>query len=109
LETADLEFEFHSEVPDPHGELRAEVERRLRGLAAGHEDLIGASVVVEQPVEAETPYLYRARVVAYVRPEDVVAVEKAALPMTALRGALDAVERQVRDLRDMLRERWKQP
>jgi ribosome-associated translation inhibitor RaiA len=109
LETTGFEFEFHSEAPDPNDELRLEAETRLRALAAGHEDLIGASVAVEQPVEAETLYVYRARVVAYVRPEDVVAVEKAESPMTALKGSLDAVERQIRDLRDMLRERWKQP
>jgi hypothetical protein len=44
-----------------------------------------------------------------MRPEDVVAVEKGKAAEVALKGALDAVERQVRQRRDKLRQPWKQP
>lgn len=109
MDTADFQFEFYREVPDPEYALRAESENRLRELAAGHSDMIGASVAVEQPAHGETPYVYQARVVAYIRPDNVVAVEKAETAETALKGALDALERQVRDLRDRLGKPWQQP
>jgi ribosome-associated translation inhibitor RaiA len=46
---------------------------------------------------------------AYVRPENVVAIEKDDTARGALQGALDAVERQIRELRERRRETWKQP
>ncbi|MFN2283648.1 MAG: hypothetical protein ACK2UQ_04450 [Anaerolineae bacterium] len=42
-------------------------------------------------------------------PDSVVAVEKQETEIGALKGALSAVERQVRDYREKLAERWKQP
>lgn len=113
MEELDFTFEFHTEVADLRDvleeELRGEARERLMALAEGHTDLIGASVVIEQPARAESAYLYEARVVVYSRPEHVAAVEKDASLEGALRGALDAVERQVRARREKLKERWKRP
>jgi ribosome-associated translation inhibitor RaiA len=113
VESTDLTFEFHTEIKDlPDAleyDLRAEAEERMRALATGHTDVIGASVILEQPAHGESSYLYQARVVAYGRPEHVSATEKDANLTSALRGALDAVERQVRERREKLAERWKQP
>lgn len=113
MEELDFTFEFHAEVPNLRDEfeheLRMEAENRLYALAEGHTDLIGASVVLEQPAHAESAYLYQARVVAYGRPDNTAAVEKDNTPQSALRGALQAVERQVRERREKLAERWKQP
>lgn len=104
-----FQFEFHAQVPDPQDALRGEAERRLRDLAAGHTDMIGASVAIEQLVHAETPHVYEARVVAYTKPENVAANEKGDTAMTALKGVLDALERQVREVRDLRGEPWKKP
>ena len=60
--TQDFAFEFHSELPQPTEELRAEAERWLRQLSAGQTDVIGASVALQQLIEATTPYKYEARV-----------------------------------------------
>ena len=113
MATLDFTFEFHGEIPDLRdtfeNELRVEAERRLLALAEGHTDLVGASVVLEQPALAESAYLHQARVVAYGRPDHVAAVEKDASLERALRGALDAVERQVRQRRERLAEPWKRP
>jgi ribosome-associated translation inhibitor RaiA len=113
LGTLDFTFEFHTELPNLRevleNELRAEAEHRLLALAEGHTDLIGASVVLEQPTRAETSYIYQARVVVYGRPDHLAAVEKDNTLESALRGAIDAVERQVRERREKLAERWKQP
>jgi ribosome-associated translation inhibitor RaiA len=47
--------------------------------------------------------------VTYVRPSNIAATEKADNPMTALKGALNAVERQVREKRKRLKEHWERP
>lgn len=107
-----FEFEFYSEsLPNPQLEddLRAEAGRRLQALATGHDDMVGASVAIEKPVHGETAHLYEARVVAYIKPENIVAVEKEDGAMAALQAALDAVERQVRERREKRRKPWEQP
>ena len=108
----DFTLEFRNEVGLPanvEAEMRSEAEGRLRALIEGHDDLIGAEVAVEELTGDTTPHAYEVRVVVYMRPESVVAVEKQETARGALKGALSAVERQVRQYREKLREPWKQP
>ena len=49
----DFDFEFYSDKSRMVGGLRAEAERRLRALAEGQTDLIGASVAVEEQAKGE--------------------------------------------------------
>jgi ribosome-associated translation inhibitor RaiA len=112
VDNRDFTFEFYSEASLPEAlesKLRAEAESRLRRLTEGHTDITGASVAVDELTGDTTPHRYEVRVVAYMRPEHVAAVEKQETIEGALKGALSAVERQVRELRAKLRERWKQP
>jgi ribosome-associated translation inhibitor RaiA len=109
MSQTDFSFEFLGELAQPDENLRIEAERRLRELAEGHTDIIGASVAIEELTGAETPHRYQARVVVYMRPSDIAAVEKGPNAMTALEQSLNVVERQVREYREKLRERWKQP
>jgi Raf kinase inhibitor-like YbhB/YbcL family protein len=108
--TGDWEFEFYSEIPNLTGEdlqlLRAEAENRLGVLTKGHQDMIGASVAVEPVAAAQNqqPIRYRARVVAYIRPDNLAASEQADSGEAALDLALDAIERLVREHRAKLRE-----
>jgi hypothetical protein len=90
-------------------ELIVEADERLRSLAEGNDDMVGASVALEELTGGETPHFYQARVVAYIRPDNIVGVEKADSPDAALKSALTAVERQVRQRRDKLGKRWQQP
>ena len=108
-QTLDFTFEFLSEIDQAEAPLYAEAEQQLRALAEGHNDIVGASVSIEELTGAETPHQYQARVVVYIRPENIAAVEKAPDATTALQQALDVVERQVREKREKLSERWKQP
>lgn len=106
-------FEFLNEIENL-GEalderLYSEAETRLRKLQKGHTDLIGAAVSIEQPAKAQTDFVYRARVVVYIRPENMAAAAQAAEPMGALKEALSGVERQVRERRDKLRQSMRQP
>lgn len=106
--TTDFAFEFHTNVPGADL-LRTDVEAQLRDLAAGHKDLTGASVALEQPVQAESSYLYQARVVAYMRPANMVGVERHEMATAALRGAVEAVERQVRERRTRRKQSARRP
>ena len=102
----EFSFEFYSEIPDPDEALRVEAEGRLLALTEGHGDLTGASLTIEELTGETTPHRYQATVVVFKRPDNVAATEKAETPAGALKGALSAVERQVRELRDRLRETW---
>lgn len=104
----DFVFEFHTNVPGADL-LRTDVEAQLRQLAAGHKDLTGASVALDQPVPAESAYLYQARVVAYMRPTNMVGVERHEMATAALRGAVAAVARQVREHRSRRKQRARRP
>ena len=107
MDVLDFDYEFYSKVQDPGDVLRDEAEERLLTLAEGNDDLIGASVVVEELANEATSHTFEARIVAYVRPENVAATEQSDTARGALRGALKAIERQVREQRDRLRKPWK--
>jgi len=96
----EFEIEFYSPLSHLDEEARNETEERLRKLATGHWDITGASVAAEDVA----PHEYRARVVVYMRPENIAAEEKGDSAQTALRSAIRAVERQVRSQRERMRE-----
>ncbi len=107
--SANFDFEFQSklgDIGDLEEKLRDEAETRLLKLAKGHTDLTGASVIVENiDSTAQTPYWYRVRVVAYTRPKYIDGTKEADTAIAAMKGALDSVERQVREERERLRDR----
>ena len=108
----ELDFEFYSEDlpnPDLEDDLWAEAWNRVQALARGHDDMIGASAAVERVEHRETPHVFRARVVGFIKPDNIVTVEKGDSPMAALQQALDALERQVRKTREKRSEPWEKP
>jgi ribosome-associated translation inhibitor RaiA len=107
----DFTIEFTSDVLDEgmEAELLEEADSRLRKLADGHKDMIGAAITIWRAAHGETPHLYEAKVVVYIRPENIAGTEKEDNPTAALKGALKAVERQVREKRAKLSRRWEQP
>lgn len=109
MNQTDFTYEFTSSIDQPDEPLRNEAEEALSALAEGHTDMIGAAVAVEELTGAETPHSYRARIVVYMRPSDISVDQKESDPLTALQQALNAIERQIRESRDQLREPWKQP
>jgi ribosome-associated translation inhibitor RaiA len=104
-----IEFDGENLSERLEGELFLEADRRLRQLAADHNDLRGAAVNVRRPAKTETSFIYEVTVVVYARPSHIAASEKDADPLLALKGALSAVERQVREKRDKLAKRWERP
>ena len=108
----DFTLEFRDEAglaPAVKNEMQLEAARRLRALREGHTDMTSAEVAIEELAIDATRHLFEARVVVYMRPDSVVAVEKQETETGALKGALSAVERQIREYREKLAESWKQP
>ena len=104
----DFTIEFQTGTSDLTEDLRTEAEDRLRALASDHNDLTGAAVAVTEPSQGDS-YIYEARVVVYKRPKNLAAVEKDDTVEGALKGALAAMERQVREEREKRGEPWKRP
>jgi ribosome-associated translation inhibitor RaiA len=106
-EFTDFPIEFHVEPDlddDTEKTLFVEAEDQMRKLAKNHTDITKVSVDITQPAEdRETPYIYQAKVVIYARPTTMAAEEKNKDVSAALRGALKAAARQIRDKRERLR------
>lgn len=109
MDNPDFDFEFYSEVPNVPEELKLEVLDRLESLGSGKKDMVGASVAIERIAHGETPHFYQARIVAYIKPKNIAAVEKAENLEMALKGALVAIERKIRKKREKSSEPWKRP
>ncbi len=109
MDLENFDFEFHTEITQDDTELWEEANKRLRSLINNHTDIIDASVAIEELTGSETPHRFEARVIIYMRPDNIVAVKKGEHAMVALQRALDAVERQVREDRTKRREEWKRP
>lgn len=109
MEIVDFPIEFHSDVPNLSPELEAEAERRLLNLRGDHSDMTGAAISVSNPAQEEVPYVFRVRIVVYTRPNDVVADKEDKTIEGAMKEALTAVERQIREKRKKLGEPWKRP
>jgi ribosome-associated translation inhibitor RaiA len=110
VDTTGFALEFYNEVQElgrtVEDKLRTEAEGRLRKLMQDHTDLTGAAVALERPAERASAYLYRAHVVVHARPENIAGIAQAGSAEGALKEALNAVERQVRETRKKLHERY---
>jgi hypothetical protein len=105
----DFHIEYFLEVPEIDEAHKIETNDRLNTLANDHNDLIGASVTVEEIAGVDNPFIYQARIVAYIKPENITVVVKRETPETALVEALSTLEQRVRDARNKRHELWKRP
>lgn len=107
----DFTIEFNSDELDERTEqaLFVEADTRLRALASNHDDLRGAAINMRAPAPGQTTPLHEATVVVYARPKQIAATEKHYDATVALKGALSAVERQVREKRAKRGRPWEQP
>jgi hypothetical protein len=105
----DFHIEFNVELPELSTTLMDEVAVVLRELSRDYNDLTGAAVSVEKIAGVESAYIYRARIVVYRRPENLVAIKEAQSAEIALRDALETVEDRVRSDRTRLGKHWQRP
>ncbi len=107
MDNTNFPVEFNNEVDDvkqSENEFYALAVDRLTNLAADHNDISGAVVNFKQPAqERETTHIYEVTIVVYMGSENIAATEKSEQFRATLDGALDAVERQVRERREQQR------
>jgi ribosome-associated translation inhibitor RaiA len=104
-----IPIDLHIDLERFPAALETDVVESLGKLSEGHSDMIGAMVSAKELASDETPHRFQTKVVVYLRPDNVVAEERADNLRASVKGALTAVERQVRDKRERLGEPWKRP
>lgn len=108
MDNVSFSIEFNNEIDDvkksenKHYTLAVD---RINKLAEGHNDIAGGVVNFKKPAKGHlTAYIYEVTIVLYMMGSDnIAATEKGEHFQSTLDGALDAVERQVRERRDQLR------
>ena len=105
----DFHVDFNIELTNFDKNMLIESEQRLRALTENRNDFIGASISVEEIAGIEDSYLYQARIVAYLKPENIAVVEKRETAETALSDALSTIEDRIRSEREKRGTVWKQP
>ena len=98
-----FDFEFFNKTNKPDAEFYDAAYTQIIDAAEGHSDITGASVSLEELSSDETPHAYQARVVLYVRPDNLVATEVTPSALDSLQNAPAAAIRQVREKREQLR------
>ncbi len=107
MDKANFPIEFKNEIDDvkkSENEYYTLAVDRLSKLAEGHNDISGAAVNLKQPAkEHQTSYINEVTIVVYMGSDHIAATEKGEQFQSTLDGALDAVERQVRERRKQQR------
>jgi len=107
MDKANFPIEFNNEIDDvkkSENEFYTLAVDRLSELAEDHNDISGAVVNFKQPAkEHQTSYMSEVTVVVYMGSDHIAATEKGEHFQATLDGALDAVERQVRERRKQQR------
>lgn len=107
MDKANFPIEFNNEIDDvkkSENEFYTLAVDRLSKLTEGHNDISGAVVNFKQPAQArETSHIYEVTIVVYMGSDHIAATEKSEQFQYTLDGALDAVERQVREHRKQQR------
>jgi ribosome-associated translation inhibitor RaiA len=100
-------IEFNNEIDDvkkSENEYYSLAVDRLSKLSEGHNDISGGVVNLKQPAQGrQTSHIFEVTVVVYMGTDHIAATEKGEQINASLDGALDAVERQVRERRKQQR------
>lgn len=94
-------LDYYNEVNEDL-ELYHEIERRLEALRTGHSDMTAASINIRD-ANLGTESGVECTITVEVRPDTKASTVVAPSAMAAVKGALDGIERQVRDQRERLR------
>lgn len=98
-------IEFNNEIDEvkkSENEIYTLAAGRISKLAEGHHDISGAMVNLKQPAQGQS-HIYEVTVVVYMGADHIAATEKNEQLKDTLYGALDGVERQVRQFREQRR------
>ncbi len=107
MDKANFPIEFNNEIDDvkkSENKFYTLAVDRLSKLAEGHNDISGGVVNLKQPAQGhQISHIYEVTIVVYMGSDHIAATEKGAQLQSTLNGALDAVERQVRERRKQQR------
>lgn len=107
MDKANFPVEFNNEIDEvkkSENEYYTLAVDRLSKLAKGHNDISGGVVNMKQPAQGrQTSYVYEVTIIVYMGSDHIAATEKGEQLNFTLNGALDAVERQVREWRNQQR------
>ncbi len=109
MATPDFPVEIRSESDGFTDKLREKALSRLTELKGDHTDIVSAAITIEDVAKGEEAFRYEFKVIVHMRPEPVFASKQSDSVEAAMKAALDALERQVRDRRAKLKEHWKRP
>ena len=103
MDNANFPVEFSNEIDDikkNENEYYALAVDRLSKLAEGYVDILGAAVSFKQPAkERQTTYKNEVTIIVYMGSDHIAATQMGEFFLSTLDGALNAVERQVRERR----------
>lgn len=101
MDGASFPVEFNNEIDDvkkSENQIYTLAVDRLSKLAEGHNDISGGVVNLKQPSQGQqTSSIFEVTIVVYMGSDHIAATEKGEQFQSTLDGALDAVERQVRE------------
>lgn len=107
--TPDFPVEIRSESDGFTDKLKEKTLRRLIDLKGDHTDIVSAAITIEDVAKGQEAFRYEFKVIAHMRPDPVIASKQSDSVEAAMKAALDALERQVRERRAKLKEHWKRP
>lgn len=100
-----FEFEFQSEVEGLPDVVKENAEAKLRKIGENYRDMTGASIAVRKEGGENGGKKYSVRIVAYIKPDNIAVNQDGEAPEQALREALATMERNVRERRNMIRDK----
>ena len=107
MDNVNFPVEFNNEADDikkSEHELYALAVERLSKVADGHTDISGAVVNLKKPAQGRgTDYIHEVTIVVYMGTDKIASTENGEQLRGTLDGALDALERQVRERRKQQR------
>ena len=104
-ESPEFAIEYYTEGAHLSQRDKNAIEKRIHKLARGHRDIAGASVALECVSGANNHAEYKARLVVYCKPANIAASRTQSSIRFAVSEALEAIERQIREQRERMRDR----
>lgn len=105
LELMASEIEFHLDNLKISNQLDQKVRDHYEEWKRGHHDIKNAFVSLKQLSGKKSVHEYEAKIVLYHTPDNIVARHRSSAIPEALHGAIQAIERQLRETRSAFRDR----
>jgi len=99
------EIEFHLDNLKISQHLEQKVRDRYQDWKRGHHDITKAFISLKQLSGKKSVHEYEAKIVLYHSPDNLVAGHRSAAIPEALAGAVQAIERQLRESRATFRDK----